>query len=66
MSAPVGWDERSWLDVCEAERILRVELDHLRSLIGKEEPSADAIASACQNIERMAAVGAMAASWCKA
>jgi hypothetical protein len=64
VSAPNGWDERSWFDTCNAEQELRALLDRLRGLMANN-PSADLVASLFEDVERVASVGGLAASWSK-
>jgi hypothetical protein len=64
MSAPDGWDEKSWADAVNVAGLLRVELLRLQKLIG-DQGDAETIEAKFADIERLAGVGAMAASWCK-
>lgn len=60
-----AWDAKSWADVLRMEAAMRSELEHLRALIGAEDPDADKITDSFRNIESFAGVAIMAASWCK-
>lgn len=65
MSAPFGWDHKSWADVCLAREQLQALLLLLRAAEGKEEPSADRLEALFVDIAEVGQRGAMAASWCK-
>ena len=65
MSAPAGWDEKSWLDVCTTREVLERQVKRLRELEGQEDPNASAICSVFDDIAEAARAGSMAASWCK-
>jgi hypothetical protein len=63
--APADFDDKSWSDVCQMEEAIREELQAMRPVPGQEPPDAIRIALAFERIERYAAVGALAAGWCK-
>lgn len=65
MSAPAGWDEKSWLDVCTARERLQALVARLRQLEGVEDADAEALQACFDDIAEAAQLGSMAASWCR-
>ena len=65
MSAPLGWDDQSWLDVLNAQERLAQMVGALRLAVGKEDASAEDIERLFLDLQEVASTGAMAASWCK-
>lgn len=62
---PVGWDEKSWLDACNAQDRAAEIVGLLRVALGKEDASAGELESLFQDLQEVAGLGAMSASWCK-
>ncbi len=65
-SAPSGWDERSWRDVCAAREAAQTLLVALRDVEAQEEPSADRVHDLWRDLAHVSDQAVMAAGWCRA